>query len=165
MKVVILTVKNPIIKPKKVESKRPYTTFIHSFPLIPLSPLLRAIAAPETPAMSAWLSLVGIPNFHAAVAQVTIAKRAAHNAINASLELPPKSGNFINCLCDLCVEHCHYKYAEKVEYAAIIIAARGLIALVETHVAIAFGASVQPFTSITARVKIVVISKAGFETS
>ena len=42
-------------------------------------------------AISAWLSLVGIPNFHATVAQSTMAKRAAHRAIVASPVLVPKS--------------------------------------------------------------------------
>jgi hypothetical protein len=43
----------------------------------------------------------------------------------------------------------------------MIIAARGLIDLVEMHVAIAFGASVHPFTNITANVKTTVIISAG----
>ena len=41
--------------------------------------------------MSAWLSLVGMPNFHAAVAQVTMATIAAHRATSASWALPLKS--------------------------------------------------------------------------
>ena len=66
-------------------------TFSHSAPLMPDRPLCRAMAAPDRPAMSAWLSLVGMPNFHAAVAQVTMATIAAHRATSASWASPPKS--------------------------------------------------------------------------
>ena len=45
--------------------------------------------------------------------------------------------------------------------AAMAIAARGRIARVEMHVAIAFGASVQPLTRITPKVSSTVISSAG----
>ena len=58
-------------------------TFIHSAPLMPERPLLSAMAAPEMPAISAWLSLVGMPNTHAATAQITIANSAAHSAMSA----------------------------------------------------------------------------------
>ena len=50
---------------------------------MPESPSLSAIAAPESPAMSAWLSLVGMPNHHAATAQSTMANSAAHSATSA----------------------------------------------------------------------------------
>jgi hypothetical protein len=46
-----------------------------------------------------------------------------------------------------------------------MIAFLGLIDLVETQVAIAFGASVQPFTRTTPSVRITVISNAGFDVS
>ena len=58
-------------------------TFIHSAPLMPENPLFSAIAAPDRPAISAWLSLVGMPNHHAATAQSTIANNAAHSATSA----------------------------------------------------------------------------------
>jgi hypothetical protein len=45
----------------------------------------------------------------------------------------------------------------------MIIARLGDIALVETQVAIAFGASVQPLIRITARVRITVTNNAGLE--
>ena len=45
------------------------------------------------------------------------------------------------------------------------MAGRGFMALVEMAVAMAFGASVQPFTRTTARVRITVISRAGFSMS
>ena len=45
----------------------------------------------EIPAISAWLSLVGIPNHQATTAQRTIENMAAVNAVNAACELVPKS--------------------------------------------------------------------------
>ena len=66
-------------------------TFTHSAPLMPPRPPCIAIAAPESPAMSAWISLVGIPKRHATVAHVTMATIAAHSATRASCEFPPKS--------------------------------------------------------------------------
>ena len=51
---------------------------------------------------------------------------------------------------------------KKLNIAAIAIAFFGVIALVETHVAIAFGASVQPFTKITPKVSTTAIKRSGF---
>jgi hypothetical protein len=45
------------------------------------------------------------------------------------------------------------------------MAARGFMERVETHVAIEFGASVQPFTNITHNVRMAVIINAGYCTS
>jgi hypothetical protein len=53
------------------------------------------------------------------------------------------------------------KTPRKLNTAAIYTADCGPIALVETHVAIALGASVQPFTKITHKVNTTVISRAG----
>ena len=51
---------------------------------------------------------------------------------------------------------------KKLNTAAIRIAGRGPIARVETQVAMALGASVQPFTRMTPKVSSTVISNAGF---
>jgi hypothetical protein len=51
---------------------------------------------------------------------------------------------------------------KKLRTAAIIIALPGLMDRVETQVAIAFGASVQPLTKITPKVNSVTTSKGGF---
>ena len=53
----------------------------------------------------------------------------------------------------------------KLNTAAIIMAFLGVMERVETQVAIAFGASVQPFTNTTPKVRITVISKAGLDIS
>ena len=86
-----LTMPQPMPKPSIKDKPRPYTTLIHSFPLIPLRPPCKAIAAPERPAISAWLSLVGIPNHHAATAQITIANIAAQRAVRDWWGSPLKS--------------------------------------------------------------------------
>jgi uncharacterized membrane protein len=52
---------------------------------------------------------------------------------------------------------------KKLKIVAIIIAFFGLIALVETQVAMALGASVQPFTKITPRVSITIAKNDGFD--
>ena len=49
----------------------------------------------------------------------------------------------------------------KLNTAAIIMALRTPMALVETHVAMALGASVHPFTNITARVSSTVMARTG----
>ena len=46
--------------------------------------------------------------------------------------------------------------------AAMMIAGRGRMARVETQVAMAFGASVQPLTRMTARVRMLVRMRAGY---
>jgi len=51
----------------------------------------------------------------------------------------------------------------KLNTAAIIMALLGAMDLVETQVAIALGASVQPFTRITPRIRAEVMNKAGFD--
>lgn len=56
------------------------------------------------------------------------------------------------------------KTPRKLNTADIIIAGRGGILLVAMHVAIAFGASVHPFTNITPSVSKMVINSIGFDT-
>ena len=58
---------------------------------MPAKPPCMATAAPEMPAINAWLSLVGMPNHQATVAQSTMANMPAHKAMVASVVLPPKS--------------------------------------------------------------------------
>ena len=53
----------------------------------------------------------------------------------------------------------------KLNTAAIKMAARGPMARVETQVAMALGASVQPLTKITPRVKMTVTARTGLENS
>ena len=66
-------------------------TLIHAAPLMPPKPFWIATAAPEMPAISAWLSLVGMPKYHAMVAHNTIANMPAQSAMVASPAFVPKS--------------------------------------------------------------------------
>ena len=50
----------------------------------------------------------------------------------------------------------------KLKMAAMMIAGRGRMARVETHVAMALGASVQPLTRITASVRMLVTISVGY---
>ena len=55
------------------------------------------------------------------------------------------------------------KTPRKLQMAAIMMASRGFMARVPIAVAMAFGASVQPFTKITPMVSMVVMMRAGLE--
>lgn len=120
-----------------------------------------AIAAPVSPAISAWLSLVGIPNAHASTAHNTIADIAAESAICASCAFAPKSTILYIVSATRGERSVITSTPRKLHAAAIRIAARGRTARVVTQVAMAFGASVQPFTKITPSVKRVVTHSAG----
>jgi hypothetical protein len=52
---------------------------------------------------------------------------------------------------------------KKLNTAAIKIAFLAVIERVETHVAMAFGASVQPFTNMTPNVRTAVINRGGLD--
>ena len=113
------------------------------------------MAEPKDPAISAWLSL-RIPKAHAAVAQVTMANRAAHRATSASCVFP-EIDHVVYRFRDRGVDSSHKEGRRKLKTAAMRIAAFGEIARVEIQVAIAFGASVQPFTRMTPSVRITVM--------
>ena len=95
------------------------------------------------PAMRAWLSLVGIPNHHAAVAQTTMATKAAHRAISASSAFPPKSTILYMVAATLAFIMVMKNTPIKLKAAAITMALRTPMALVDTHVAMALG-SIRP---------------------
>ena len=123
------------------------------------------MAPPVSPAISAWLSLVGIPKYHAAVAHTTIANRAALNATMASWELEPKSTIFVIVSATVAFTILIKRTPRKLKTAAIKIAAPGGIQRVTTQVAMAFGASVHPLTRITPRVRTTAKSSSGFPIS
>ena len=129
------------------------------------APASTAAAAPDTPAIKAWLSLVGMPKYQAAVAHTTIAKSAAHSATTASSVFPPKSTIFAIVWATFALTAVIAKTPKKLNTAAIKMALRGVILRVETQVAIAFGASVHPFTKTTPNVKITVTAIAGLVSS
>ena len=125
-------------------------------------PFCIAIAEPDIPAISAWLSLVGIPNHHASTAQNTIANIAAVRAVSAACELLPKSTILYIVSTTVELIRVISNTPRKLNIAANNIDFLGESDLVETQVAIAFGASVQPFTSITPNINEVIINNFGF---
>ena len=158
----IFTIINPSIKPNTVEIKSPEMTFFHSLRLMALIFLFTATAAPVRDAIRAWLSLVGMPKNQAATAHITIERSAALIASDAVLLSLPKSEMFVidettfPLNCDIT------KTPEKFIIDARIIAFFGVIVLDEIQVAIAVGASVQPFTIITPEISMYEKTRIGF---
>jgi len=103
-----------------------------------------------------------MPKYQAAVAQMTIDARAPLRAIELARVSVPKSTMLLMVIATLLLISVITNTPRKLKTAAIKMAFLGLIARVEIHVAIAFGASVQPLTRITPIVKITVTNNAGF---
>ena len=88
-------------------------------------------------------------------------KRAAHRAISASRELPPKSTILLMVEATELLICVMMNTPRKLKMALMIMAERTFMQRVVIQVAIAFGASVQPLTKITLRVRSTVINKTG----
>lgn len=153
-----------IIPPKKPipqDVKRPYIAFIHSLVLIPANPLFRAIALPERPATRAWLSLVGMPKYQAATAHRTIEKSAAASAVSTFSGLSPKLTILIivsvTAELILLITNTPAKFKIADNKTAFFNERQRVV----MHVATEFGASVKPFTYITAKVSISVVMLKG----
>ena len=160
---ISFVIRKPPMKPINVETTRPIKTFSHSSPLTACNPP-RAMAAPVSPAINAWDSLVGIPKYQAATVQTTIENKAAANAICETRKLPPESKVTMLLMVSAT---CALKYVitstpKKFMTTAMPMAIFGRKTLVETAVAIAFGASVQPLTKITPNDNTIVRNKAIF---
>ena len=130
---------------------------------MPPTPPCTAIAAPDRPAIRLWLSLVGIPNTDAATLYTTMENSAAHKATRAISVSPPKSTILLMVDATELLIWVITSTPRKLNTALIQIAERTFIHRVAIHVAIAFGASVHPFTKITPRVSNTVIVKTGFD--
>ena len=125
-------------------------------------PPCTAIAAPESPAIRLWLSLVGIPNTEAATLYTTMEKSAAHSATSDSCVSPPKSTMLLMVDATELLMCVITRTPRKLNTALIQIACRTFILRVPIQVAIAFGASVHPLTKITPSVRTTVTSITGF---
>ena len=143
----------------------PYTTFIHSPPLMAPKPPCSAMAAPVRPAMSECDWLVGMPNHQAAAPHTMMAIMAAVSAMSACWELPPKS-TMLKMVCataDVTSETS--SRPRKLQTAAMRMASLGFMARVETTVAMALGASVAPLTTMTPILSSVTATSTGLEAS
>ena len=134
---------------------------IHSFALIPPKPFCSAMAAPDKPAISAWLSLVGIPKAQDKVAHMIIAVIAAQSAVIELLVFLSKFTIFFIVKATFAFNRVMVITPRKLKKADINIALLIFIHLVATQVAIEFGASVHPFTNITPKVSKNVMAKEG----
>jgi hypothetical protein len=88
---------------------------------------------------------------------------AAHNAISAAFVSPPKSTMLLMVDATEAFSCVMMNTPKKLSTAAMITAGRIRRHLVVTQVAMALGASVQPFTKMTPSVSNVVMASAGFE--
>ena len=120
-----------------------------------------AVAAPETPATRAWLSLVGMPKSQARQAHSTMETIAAHRAVRAALLPPEKAAMEYTVSATEAFTDVTHSTPRKLHTAARSTALRKGRAPVTTAPAMALGASVQPLTSRTARVSRTVPSSGG----
>jgi hypothetical protein len=158
---IILHIKKPATNPKKQETKRPFTVFIHSAEFIASKPPFIATALPVSPAIKAWLSLVGMPKYQAKTAHKTIENNAAARAMAAFFVSPPKSTMLLIVTVTESFILLIRATPKKLKTADITRADRSFIHLVTTTVEMAFGASVKPFTKTTAKVRSTVVTESG----
>ena len=113
-----------------------------------------AMALPERAAIRAWLSDVGIPKYQAKTAHRTIEKSAAQRAIEEEASSSPKYTilDMVSVIEGFIIVI--RLTPAKLSIADINTALFILIHRVVIQVATALGASVSPFTNITANVRI-----------
>ena len=124
-----------------------------------------AMAAPVRPAMSEWLWLVGMPKYQATVPHTMMATIAAMSAMSACWESPPKSTMLKMVCATAAVNRDSTSKPRKLQTAAMTMANFGFMARVDTTVAIALGASVAPFTTMTPMFNRVTTTKIGLDAS
>ena len=125
-----------------------------------------AIAPPEIPAIRAWLSLVGIPNHQARRGPDHNGEHGGAEGDQGIVGVAAEIHHVVDGLRHgLVLMAVITKTPRKLKTAAIMIAGRAPMLRVETQVAMALGASVQPLTKITPRVKMTVTARTGLENS
>ena len=155
----------PLKKPNPVDINNPIITLSHSEPFNPENPPWMAIAAPESPAIRACDWLVGIASFQAKIVHKEIPTNAPHNPKRLWLESVPKFTILKTVSATSELMKVIINKPKKLQIAAIINAFFGDKHLVETHVAIEFGATVHPFNKITPDISKVITIKLGLEIS
>lgn len=125
----------------------PKITEFHSFSCIEENDIFVAKALPQTLDISAWLSLVGRPFIAASDAHRITVISAVQSEIIADLPSLPKSAIPYSVFATVGDSIAMTATPKKLHIPASIKADLGRSARVDTHPAIALGASVQPFTS------------------
>jgi hypothetical protein len=113
-----------------------------------------AIAAPLIPDMRAWLSLVGIPILQAINAHMTTAQSPAHRAGSAVSGVAERSAMPKTVFATRELISAIPTLPTKLQIADNISALLGESERVDTQLEMAFGATVQPLTNITAIIRI-----------
>ena len=72
----------------------PYTTLIHSAPLMASKLPCSAMAAPVRPAISEWLWLVGMPKYQATVPHTMMAHHGGHESDERLLGVASEIGPY-----------------------------------------------------------------------
>ena len=123
------------------------------------------MAAPDRPAIRLWLSLVGMPKMEAPTLYTTMDSRDAHRAMRALDVSAPKSTMLLMVEATELLIWVMTKTPRKLNTALIQMAWRTSRQRVVTQVAMALGASVQPLTKMTPRVKTTVMIRMGLPAS
>ena len=128
---------------------------------MPEKPPFIATALPVSPAIRAWLSLVGMPKYQATSAHKTMEKSAAARAIPDFSPLSPKDTIFITVSVTAGLILLIMKTPAKLNIAERKTDGLSGRQRVVMHVATELGASVKPFTYITAKVSKSVVMLSG----
>ena len=129
---------------------------------MPLIPCCIAIAAPDSPAIRLWLSLVGMPREEAAALYYNDGEQRRTQGDQCVSGIGSKIHHVAYGSRDRAVDFVMTRTPRKLKTALIQIAVRSLKHPVVIHVAIALGASVHPLTKMTPSVSRTVSSKMGF---
>lgn len=129
--------------------------------MIPEKPPFIAKALPVRPAIRAWLSLVGIPKYHATTAHKTMEKSAAARAMLDFSLFSPKDTIFITVSVTAGLILLVMKTPAKLNIADRKTAGLSGRQRVVMQVATELGASVKPFTYITEKVSKSVVMLSG----
>jgi hypothetical protein len=136
-------------------------TFAHSEKLTPSTPPETAMAAPVSPAIRAWDSEVGMPKIQAPTPQATMPTVAAARAMSAAWVSPPKS-TISDIVSATAVEiMVMATKPTKLQATDMAMACSTVIERVPTGSAIAFAASVAPFTKMVPRTRMITRARKG----
>ena len=140
----------PPSAPTRRDRNSPATTLAQASALSRAAWPPRARAAPASPAIRAWLSLVGRPNRQASTAHTRMDSKAAHRAVSAASSPPGKTMRSSTVAATAGNSRQAIAAPRKLHPAASHTPCRKVREPEPTAVAMALGASVQPLTKMTA---------------
>ncbi len=143
--------KIPAQKPMTVDTSKPHKTFEYCEVFI--YEALYARAVPVRLEISAWLSLVGIPNAQVTAVQRITESIEAHSAVLHTLSVGNEA-RFLTVYATPSEKTPMINTPRKLNTAESAVACDIFMHFVPTHVATAFAASVAPLKKMTAKIKI-----------